>query len=386
MNGLGAYAGNMPNPSLLLAVETTRRGLQGLMDGTQANSWQLHGMPQAPAALFHPDYLKPGTLDRPERLSDWGGEPRGTVLVFEMLSGLSFSVTEDDDPAKGGCALWYGTSELIRMVRPSLEVLREQSNAVVQMAAERLFPKSDDLATNNRLNEIAAQVTPPITFWTSLLPMQPERMKNTLELIELTLTLAAFAEQRFKHALAVPRPQHVHPAVVPAILTPGHASLPSGHATEVFATAHILLGLLGANRDTTPDAAHGLEKTLLGLASRVALNRQVAGVHYAIDSLAGRLLGRGLANYLMARCTGAPLVSGSVFDANASDSGAAVMDVEGTGLLLGTAPGQLCRWGTPGQPTTPNRQLNWLWNQARAEWGLPPVSLADIAAAATQKA
>ena len=85
----------------------------------------------------------------------------------------------------------------------------------------------------------------------------------------------------------------------PIILTPGHATLPSGHATEAFATALVLRELLRESGSPYDDASYG--RQFFRLAARMAINRTVAGVHFPIDSVAGAMLGLTLGNYFLAR-------------------------------------------------------------------------------------
>jgi hypothetical protein len=96
----------------------------------------------------------------------------------------------------------------------------------------------------------------------------------------------------------------------------------------------------------------GLDDTLTVLAKRIADNREVAGLHYPIDTQSGRLLGTALARYLVARCTGGTCQSAE-FRGHAMDEDAAVAPetaVEGAKLKKSTA-------------------LAWLWHRARVEWG-----------------
>ncbi len=71
---------------------------------------------------------------------------------------------------------------------------------------------------------------------------------------------------------------------MPPIEVPAHASFPSGHATE----AHLIALLL---REALP-AAHPAQALLPALAHRIAINREVLGVHYRSDSHAAQVLAK----------------------------------------------------------------------------------------------
>jgi acid phosphatase (class A) len=75
------------------------------------------------------------------------------------------------------------------------------------------------------------------------------------------------------------RPSYLDPTLTTAIPVPGHPAYPSGHATETWLTALILSALDPAHADVYK--ADSL---------RIAHNREIAGVHYPSDGVAGRLL------------------------------------------------------------------------------------------------
>ena len=78
---------------------------------------------------------------------------------------------------------------------------------------------------------------------------------------------------------------------MPPIDVPGHASYPSGHATESYLLAGILKEVMPAEASMQTDV-NDLDSTpLRRLAQRVARNREVLGLHYPSDSKAGRYLG-----------------------------------------------------------------------------------------------
>ncbi len=116
---------------------------------------------------------------------------------------------------------------------------------------------------------------------------------------------AVIVEMRFKHAFAAPRPVEYAAQLQPMILTPGHGSYPSGHSTQAYVIARVLCELLGAVEPTPANAGSPetvLWTQLMRQAARIAINRTVAGVHFPIDSAAGRLLGITLAEYFIRRC------------------------------------------------------------------------------------
>ena len=86
------------------------------------------------------------------------------------------------------------------------------------------------------------------------------------------------------------------------ILTPGHGSLPSGHATEAHIVAYVLWNLVSPS-EAINKSTEWLEQ-LMRQAARVAINRTVAGVHFPVDSAAGQLLGLTLGEYFVHRASG----------------------------------------------------------------------------------
>src|SRR6185295_8162834 len=101
--------------------------------------------------------------------------------------------------------------------------------------------------------------------------------KWTLQLLDLAMNLTVPAEMRFKHACAVLRPSELSDQVQPMIPVPGHASWPSGHATESYVTYTVLLALLESAQS---GVASKYREQMARLAARIPVNRTVAGLHY----------------------------------------------------------------------------------------------------------
>jgi membrane-associated phospholipid phosphatase len=224
----------------------------------------------------------------------------------------------------------------------------------------------------DRAEEISVQLTPPIAFWSTILNLHPERRKWTLELVFAALRLANHVEMRFKHALACRRAVEMSPQIQPMILTPGHGSLPSGHATEAFIVAFVLWKLILVNEPAK--STEWLEQ-LMRQAARVAINRTVAGVHFPVDSAAGQLLGLTLGAYFWRRATQPVAFNGWQFDGTKFPSTSdfnwrsqfnATNDAQTATASGSAAPINL--GGAAPQPLATAPLLAQLWTWAAAEW------------------
>ena len=218
---------------------------------------------------------------------------------------------------------------------------------------------------------------------------------------------------RFKHALACARPADCSPQLQPMLLTPRHGSLPSGHSTQAYVIARVLQELFSeaekrdrdkldaelterAEHEQAREAAQellGEDRTdflaqrrakagkepsarllaldfrrelrteqLMRQAARVAINRTVAGVHYPVDSTAGRVLGVTLAEYFIARCKAPGTFQARQFNGEKFDGD------------LDFNPGGVARHPKDhieplGEVTALLSQtlLGWLWGKAKAE-------------------
>lgn len=162
---------------------------------------------------------------------------------------------------------------------------------------------------------------------------------------------------RLKLGFDVPRPVQLSPQIQPVLPTPGHASWPSGHATESYLMAALLNHLLPSD---------GLRDVQLKrLAARVAVNRTVAGLHYPVDSAAGRLLGTSLAEFVRARSG-----VGAVFHARHFDGSQypPAEDFDPRLPLDGAGAPAYHQRATLAHSLAVSTWLGSLWQLAAAEW------------------
>lgn len=162
---------------------------------------------------------------------------------------------------------------------------REQIDAVLRAAAER----------EDRLPEILSQAVEVWPFFESVTGVRTEQAPEFAELLSAAHDWLAGVLMLLKHNIAARRPVQSSSLVIPLIPTPGHGSLPSGHATVAAFNAELLRHLMYPNE---PD--HPRVRVLDSLARRIAFNRVVAGVHFPVDSQVGYELGHTMARAVAA--------------------------------------------------------------------------------------
>ena len=178
---------------------------------------------------------------------------------------------------------------------------------------------------------------------------------------------------------------NIHLKYKPMISCPLHASWPSGHATEGFLFARILVALLDGTKgdgSLMPLWANQLMRQ----ASRIAVNRTVAGLHFPVDSAAGSLLGLTLAEYFIGIGTSATGYHASSFDGvkyptNGKRSGVSTdfnweefYDADRRQFRIDGAASRFAKLEKPHPFGEKSKALQWLWAKAKAEWDLPPGS------------
>ncbi|MGC4393960.1 phosphatase PAP2 family protein [Hydrogenophaga sp. T2] len=298
--------------------------------------------------------------DNEQNLKRWAPEPRLFAIDFEAREGVSL----DTDNRRRTATLVYshrGRSDtLVTLTGPDERLIQQQLQLVAAYA---------DLRPDRAL-EITEQQGYPVAFWASVIGLTSHRHAKTLQLIELAYNVAAPIIQRIKVAFSITRPDEFSPQIQAMIATPGHGAWPSGHATEGFLIAVLLQKLLDAAappQGTQPGNGEACREQLQRLAARIAVNRTVAGVHYPIDSAAGRLLGTALAEFIVARATGGKVHERGFHSALFREADGAPKDFS-LDDPMDLPSGQPYTRAAQGKRVPEGPLLSWLWQEALKEW------------------
>lgn len=160
---------------------------------------------------------------------------------------------------------------------------------------------------HSRLEELIAQDEAVDRFMLDALDMSSLDFPATHTWARTALVSANVVSLKLKDMFQVARPHDKigGSTINPVLPIPPHSSFPGGHATHTAALAVVLSDLLGVALDRT--AALGEQNGLQALAWRIADNREIAGLHYAQDTVAGFELGDWFGSALMAAAnTGGP--------------------------------------------------------------------------------
>ena len=282
--------------------------------------------------------------EQPQRIKHWQRNVVGYLLEFELMHALSFSATGGNTAtitASDGQPLFHAT-------RPAFNDFRQQL---------ALVDSYSDLR-GDRASEIVAQVLPQWSFWSSIVDLNTDRTPRTIELVGAALQFAMLCVMRTKHALACPRPIEYSGLIQPMIQTPAYAALPSGHATEAYMFATIMEALLGLVPGNPGDAQTQLQ--LYRQAHRIAENRVVAGLHFPVDSIAGKLLGQTLGRYFIHLCSAATNFTPSTFTGPGIGVAEPLADT-GFATDAGTSQGS-------SRIIAANALLKEAWKSAQTEW------------------
>ena len=136
------------------------------------------------------------------------------------------------------------------------------------------------------LGEILGQSDEFVSFFLQLLSAS-NGYPATARLLSIANFVGSFCAMFYKGKFARPRPSMLCPALMPPIPVPGHASFPSGHATQAQLMALCMKAVIEHLPD---DRKIAINNNLEVLALRIARNREIAGLHYPSDSCAGRTL------------------------------------------------------------------------------------------------
>jgi hypothetical protein len=300
----------------------------------------------AAAAATRAAALEPPVGTASERFRRLAPAWRAAVIDGALARSVTVEVGPDAATVSAGGA------PVLRMHRPTAQQLAQGLPLVRGYADLR----------GERLAEIEAQRGELIAFFAAQDWIDPVRTPATLAVLNAALRFAAPVTQRIKFAFSCPRPVQFSPLIQPCIPTPTHMTLPSGHATE----AHLLATLIDRLAGDEPAAQIAAFAPRWRLATRIAVNRTVAGVHFAHDSAAGAALGIALGEHLAACGDQRPPQGGWEIDLRGwggrdfHHGELARMLAEPAGPLRPLPPGEAAAM----DPVWP-----MLWRMAREEWG-----------------
>jgi hypothetical protein len=136
----------------------------------------------------------------------------------------------------------------------------------------------------DRAMEILDQANAPgaLNYWTGLLRIDAAQEKSAFLLMLVALKIGEYVAMGLKDFYRLRRPSQIYPYILPVVDPPNTPSFPSSHALQAHLISNVLKEAL-----TVPASGSQSAIALEHLAHRVARNREIAGVHYPMDSACG---------------------------------------------------------------------------------------------------
>ena len=158
--------------------------------------------------------------------------------------------------------------------------------------------------------EALAQLNNLVVYWSGLLMFNKASHRATYRLAQIALRVAQFQAMHYKFNPGTPtaplkprpRPSQLSPSLMPPIDVPGHASYPSGHATESYLLAGMLAQVMPAAASTETHIGHPDSTPL----RRLAQELRVTGKSWACIILPTARQANSLAIILWSFCCNAP--------------------------------------------------------------------------------
>jgi membrane-associated phospholipid phosphatase len=259
-------------------------------------------MPDATRFVRRPPEVAAAETYFPERV--WGADYWATVVLADFVSYM---------PAPGGVPVAWNavlndpadsflTVPGINFPNPPF------ANATAMLDAElaelaALIPYRPSVQA-----EILSQKDAILPYFRGILSYDLRTHPATVFLCTAALCIGGFQALYYKNIFNRARPSRFSPDLMPLLDPPGHASYPSGHATQSRLIALCLEQVMpsaivpvAAPPPPPPPLLDPVAELspLRMMASRIARNREVAGVHYPSDSLIGKKLANGSFGIMM---------------------------------------------------------------------------------------
>jgi subtilisin family serine protease len=207
---------------------------------------------------------------------DWVNAPRPKIAedTFGRLFGRGSPWTAESYPVvllAEFVAISEGAWKRISLSEEGIEAyLQSELTELVELMDYRAGVLSEFLAQNNGI----------LDYLRGIFSFSARSHPITYALGATAIHVGQFQAMYHKFLRSRPRPSNLSPRLMPPVDVPGHASFPSGHATQARLVARFLAKVM-----PTP-----AEAPLLSLADRIARNREVMGLNYPSDSRAGQSL------------------------------------------------------------------------------------------------